>query len=169
LCVNEVVRGKTGPAPVFRLGHIVLGVLDIEKSIRFYQRYFGMRVSDFLFVDAVDTRPFQAFLRFDKGSVPCDHLSLALVEAPILGLIHSAFEVSDFDAVGSGGDSLWKRGGQHAWAIGRHTLGSNIFDYWRDPGGDLFEHFCDMDQFDASIPVGNRLLHHDSHHQWGWR
>ncbi|MFQ3200302.1 MAG: catechol 2,3-dioxygenase-like lactoylglutathione lyase family enzyme [Zhongshania sp.] len=165
--VNSVVSPRFGPAPVYRLGHVVLGVRDIEKSISFYQQNFGMRVSDFLFLNKDDTRPFQAFLRFDNGLLPCDHHSLALVEAPVLGLLHSAFEVLDFDAVATGGDYLQRRGHEHVWGIGRHTLGSNIFDYWRDPGGDLFEHFCDVDQFDARMSAGYHLLHKDSHHQWG--
>lgn len=165
--LNSVVPPRAGPAPVYRLGHVVLGVRDIEKSISFYQQYFGMRVSDFLFLSKDDTRPFQAFLRFDNGLLPCDHHSLALVEAPVLGLLHSAFEVLDFDAVAAGGHYLRRRGHKHVWGIGRHTLGSNIFDYWRDPGGDLFEHFCDVDQFDARMSAGYHLLHRDSHHQWG--
>ena len=30
--------------------------------------------------------------------------------------------------------------------LGRHYLGSNVFWYLRDPAGNMFELFCDMDQ-----------------------
>ena len=30
---------------------------------------------------------------------------------------------------------LAARGYPHAWGVGRHILGSQIFDYWRDPFG----------------------------------
>ena len=48
---------------------------------------------------------------------------------------HSSFEVVDADAVGMGQRVLLKRGWRHAWGIGRHILGSQIFDYWEDPWG----------------------------------
>jgi hypothetical protein len=38
----------------------------------------------------------------------------------------------------------------HDWGVGRHFLGSQIFDYWRDPFGHAVEHWTDGDQLDAA-------------------
>ena len=34
---------------------------------------------------------------------------------------------------------------EHHAGIGRHVLGSQVFDYWRDPWGHVVEHFTDGD------------------------
>jgi len=149
------------------LTHTVLSVRDLQASVRFYQHTLGMRVSDFLFLAPEDTVPFQVFMRFDRGPDPSDHHSLALLAGPMLGHVHSAFEVPDLDAVVTGGQYLKKTGWKRSWGIGRHLLGSNLFDYWRDDVGDLFEHSADIDQFDHHMHAGYHLMHRDAHHQWG--
>ena len=67
---------------------------------------------------------------------------------------HSAYEVVDADAVGMGQRVLRESGWTHAWGIGRHILGSQIFDYWQDPWGDKHEHYCDGDLFTADAADG---------------
>ena len=57
------------------------------------------------------------------------------------------------DEVGMGGQMLQEAGFRRAWGIGRHILGSQIFDYWFGPDGRKFEHFADGDLFDASRPT----------------
>ena len=37
-----------------------------------------------------------------------------------------------------------------AWGVGRHILGSQIFDYWKDPWGHELEHWTDGDLFNAA-------------------
>ena len=37
-----------------------------------------------------------------------------------------------------------------AWGIGRHVIGSQIFDYWRDPWGRIHEHWTDSDMVNAN-------------------
>ena len=69
-------------------------------------------------------------------------------------LNHCAFEVCDLDDVWLGHEALAAKGYRHHWGIGRHTLGSQIFDYWRDPWGHVHEHFTDGDLLDASHPTG---------------
>ena len=32
------------------------------------------------------------------------------------------------------------------WGLGRHTVGSNLFTYVRDPWGSWIEYYADMDQ-----------------------
>ena len=40
----------------------------------------------------------------------------------------------------------------HEWGVGRHLLGSQMYDYWRDTHGFTHEHWTDGDLLDASIP-----------------
>ena len=51
--------------------------------------------------------------------------------------------------------------------MGRHLLGSEIFDYWRDPWGLKHEHYADGDLFDASQPAGYHKLDREGLYQWG--
>ncbi len=62
---------------------------------------------------------------------------------------HSAYEVIDLDALGQGQQVLRAAGHSHMWGIGRHLLGSQLFDYWRDPDGFELEHYADGDLFTA--------------------
>ncbi|MFV7789142.1 hypothetical protein, partial [Enterococcus faecium] len=73
----------------------------------------------------------------------------------------------DFDAVQIGGEWLEARGHRREWGIGRHILGSQIFDYWRDPDGNMIEHYTDSDVFDASVPSERHPAGPDTLFQWG--
>ena len=86
-----------------------------------------------------------------RGAAPTDHHTLFLIQAPSgPGFNHAAFEVADFDDLMAGHQQL-KDAGRHAeWGVGRHILGSQIFDYWRDPWGHTLEHWTDGDLFTAA-------------------
>jgi hypothetical protein len=43
---------------------------------------------------------------------------------------HSSFEVNDFDTQLLGHDWLREKGWTNSWGVGRHLLGSQVFDYW---------------------------------------
>jgi hypothetical protein len=62
---------------------------------------------------------------------------------------------------------LREKGWTHAWGIGRHILGSQIFDYWQDPWGDKHEHYCDGDLFTADAPAGVHAVSREAMAQWG--
>ena len=104
-----------------------------------------------------------------RGSVPTDHHTLALLLGPVAGYAHSAYQVTDFDAVAAGGEYLLEKGYHRAWGIGRHTLGSQIFDYWADPDKIYVEHFTDGDLFDNTLEAGWEPLTASSLAQWGPR
>ena len=44
-----------------------------------------------------------------------------------------------------GHDHLKQAGYAHHTGVGRHILGSQVFDYWKDPWGHVVEHFTDGD------------------------
>ena len=51
-----------------------------------------------------------------------------------------------------GHEHLEKKGYQHMWGIGRHLIGSQLFDYWADPWGRVHEHWADTDVLNARTP-----------------
>jgi hypothetical protein len=81
--------------------------------------------------------------------------------------VHSAYQVSDIDAMAAGGEYLKDLGYQRSWGIGRHIQGSQIFDYWRDTDGFLVEHFTDGDMFDSTLEPGWAPFTASGLAQWG--
>jgi catechol 2,3-dioxygenase-like lactoylglutathione lyase family enzyme len=161
-------RIPTWPAHVLRLGHVVLAVSDFRRSERWYKDRFGLVTSD-----AVEAAPgvvIGAFLRADRGDVPCDHHTLFLLQAPMPPqFMHAAFEVVDLDDLMAGHAHLAERGRDAAWGVGRHIAGSQVFDYWRDPWGHEVEHWTDGDQLVTSD--GGRTITVDQLMgvQWGMK
>jgi catechol 2,3-dioxygenase-like lactoylglutathione lyase family enzyme len=165
---NGTQRPARQAAQIQRLGHVVLGTTRFSASLGWYLDNLGMIVSDFLYLDGQRERgPSMAFIRCDQGSVPCDHHTLAVALQPQTGYLHSAYQLTDLDEVAAGGEFLRDRGYQHAWGIGRHIQGSQIFDYWRDPDRLMFEHYTDGDVFDCSIEPGWAPMSVSGLAQWG--
>ena len=134
--VNATQRPARRPAEIQRLGHVVLGTTRFRAALDWYLDTLGLIVSDFLYLDGQrDRGPAMAFIRCDLGSVPADHHTLAMALQPHTGYVHSAYELTDLDEVAASGEYLRERGYRHAWGLGRHIQGSQIFDYWRDPDG----------------------------------
>ena len=139
-------RIKAGPAHVARLGHCVLNVSDFRASEQWYKARFGFITSDEIAL--APEFSIGAFLRCDLGERPTDHHTLFLIQSPNgPGFNHAAFEVADLDDLMAGHERLKASGRTAEWGIGRHILGSQIFDYWRDPWGHTLEHWTDGDLF----------------------
>ena len=81
--------------------------------------------------------------------------------------MHTAYETFDLDTIGQGNQYLRSKNRKHFWGIGRHILGSQIFDYWKDPFGDELEHYADGDVFDASYPTKYNPFDQGSLWSWG--
>jgi catechol 2,3-dioxygenase-like lactoylglutathione lyase family enzyme len=164
--LSAVKRLEAAPAHVERLGHVVLGVADFVRSEAWYKAHFGLLTSDEIVTE--EGARMGAFLRLDLGDEPTDHHSLFLAEtAGRPGFRHAAFEVRDMDDLMVGHDHLKARGREAAWGIGRHILGSQVFDYWLDPWGHMLEHWTDGDLLiarDRPNIAGKRDLHDV---QWG--
>jgi glyoxalase/bleomycin resistance protein/dioxygenase superfamily protein len=166
--INTGQRPARVPARVQRLGHLVLQTTKYLETLNWYLDNLGMVVSDFLFFPGQRQRgPTMSFVRCDRGSMPADHHTLALALGPANRYVHSAYQVSDLDALAAGGEYLQERGYFRSWGIGRHIQGSQIFDYWRDPDGFLVEHFADGDRFDNSVEPGWAPLRASGLAQWG--
>jgi catechol 2,3-dioxygenase-like lactoylglutathione lyase family enzyme len=164
--VGALQRVEPGPSQVKRFGHAALKTPDLARLSNWYRGHLGLLVSDDVFVEGPD-KPLGRFLRCDRGAQGVDHHSLLLLEAGEVKLGHAAWEVADFDDLMVGHDHLDQAGAyRHYWGIGRHVLGGQIFDYWKDPLGFTVEHWTDSDLLPASAPPASHdILNALS--QWG--
>jgi hypothetical protein len=166
--VNATQRPSREPTKVQRLGHVVLQTTKYLGTLNWYLDNLGMIVSDFLYYPGQrDRGPTMSFIRCDRGTTPADHHTLALALGPANRYVHSAFQVSDLDALAAGGEYLRDRGYFRSWGIGRHIQGSQLFDYWRDPDGFMVEHFADGDMFDSTLEPGWAPFTASGLAQWG--
>ena len=125
---------RTGPVRPRKLGHVVLGSVDVEASEKFFIQGIGFKVSDRV-PDAA------SFLRCSA-----DHHNLLVQAAPIPFLHHTSWQVDDVDEVGRGASAMLAADpGRHVWGLGRHHVGSNFFWYLRDPAGNFSEYYSDLD------------------------
>lgn len=164
--LRRTVRLDPAPAHVRRIGHAVLRVRDFRVSERWYKERFGFLTSDE--VEAARDVPLGAFMRCDRGDLPADHHTLFLAQMPGgPGLLHAAFEVANLDDLMLGHQHLKARGRTPAWGVGRHIMGSQIFDYWKDPFGNELEHWTDGDLFTAADPPQKQPMSALLAVQWG--
>jgi hypothetical protein len=107
-------------------------------------------------------------MRCDRGDNLADHHTLFLAQLPgKLGLLHAAFEVANLDDLMLGHRHLKTRKWKPAWGVGRHIMGSQIFDYWKDPFGNELEHWTDGDLFTAADPPQKMPMSALLAVQWG--
>nr|WP_321440667.1 VOC family protein [uncultured Hyphomonas sp.] len=164
--LRKTIRLAQGPSHILRLGHCVLNVSDFRKSEAWYKERFG-----FLTSDEIEMAPgvaMGAFMRCDRGDQPTDHHTLFLAQLPQpTGYMHAAFEVAHFDDLMLGHAHLKSKDRDQAWGVGRHIMGSQIFDYWRDPWGHELEHWTDGDLFTAADPPNKMPFTDLLAVQWG--
>jgi catechol 2,3-dioxygenase-like lactoylglutathione lyase family enzyme len=163
--VGTLQRVQAGPSQVKRCGHAAIKTADLDALWRWYHGHLGLLVSDDMYLEGPE-RPLGRFARCDRGDLPADHHALLLLETGEAKLGHVAWEVADFDDLMVGHDHLAATGVRHYWGIGRHVLGGQIFDYWKDPLGFTVEHWTDSDLLDAAAPPGSHHLL-ESGSQWG--
>src|SRR2546423_43329 len=77
-----------------------------------------------------------------------------------------SYEAADIDDIMIGHEVMKAKGYEHFWGIGRHSLGSQVFDYWGDPWGRVHEHWADTDVLNASVPP-NLIGRHELNGPWG--
>lgn len=163
---RAAIRLTPAPAHVRRIGHAVLKVRDFRTSEAWYKQRFGFLTSDE--VEAAKNVPLGAFMRCDRGDRPSDHHTIFLAQLPgELGLLHAAFEVEGLDDLMLGHEYLKRKQREAAWGVGRHIMGSQIFDYWKDPFGNELEHWTDGDLFTAADPPNTQTMQALLAVQWG--
>ena len=150
---GELFRLTPGPAHVKRIGHGVVATPNFPTMLRWYRETLGLICSDDIF-DGDKTNIVGSFNRCDRGDTYVDHHAFFLIKGEKKGLNHLSYEVADIDDVMIGHERMRAKGYEHFWGIGRHQLGSQVFDYWGDPWGRVHEHWTDTDVLNASTPAG---------------
>lgn len=162
--VNRVRRSAMRPRAVtavprpLRLGHILVFTPDVPASVDFVTNVLGMGLADHA----------QDVIAFCCARRNSDHHVLAFAKSPGVGFHHGSFEVCDPDEVGRAGEALAAISGRGQWGFGRHTIGSNFFQYIQDPWGSWFEYYSDMDYIeDHALWTATNYEMEDSLANWG--
>jgi catechol 2,3-dioxygenase-like lactoylglutathione lyase family enzyme len=141
-----------------RMSHVLLFTPSVSRSVEFYARALGLRVSD-------RSGNIVAFMHAPHG---CDHHLLAFAGSSGRGWHHSSWDVADVDQVGLGAAQMAAAGYVEGWGTGRHVLGSNYFHYVRDPWGSFAEYSAQIDYIDAGVEwLGQDHNPEDSLYLWG--
>ncbi|KAF2758596.1 hypothetical protein EJ05DRAFT_500117 [Pseudovirgaria hyperparasitica] len=169
-------RFTLGPAEVHKLGHFGLCVTDFAAQADFYLRTFNLVPTDFLYADLraledredvalpkpEDRKDVALFAHIDRGSTYVDHHTFFMTDSATSHVHHCSFEVHDFDSQNLGHEWLAQEGYESVWGVGRHVLGSQIFDYWWDTTGNMIEHYTDGDLVNEDTPIGWALARGDT-------
>ncbi len=138
------------PFRLNKIGHVVLMVTDLRRSVEFYTGVLGFRVSDVYPETMMKGR--MVFMR-----CAADHHGVALVGAAPAGfsgtssrheLHHMAFEVSTLDEVFAARDYLRRQGVKIEFE-GRRRAGCQVAVEFRDPDGHWLEIYWGLDQVGA--------------------
>ena len=150
-------RFKPGPAPVHRWGHYGLTYTEGQYQTMFdwYTTNLALTPSDIIYLE---DKPVTAFFHVDRGLHYTDHHAFFFKgakagDAP--SVAHAAFEVHDFEIQQLGHQFLADQGHSLCWGVGRHVLGSQIFDYWFDPHKFVVEHYADGDLVNSETKVSH--------------
>lgn len=133
---------------VHKLGHYGFVTAKFDEDVHFYTSNFNFVPSDILHMPGNAEIDVLVFLHLDLGKDFSDHHTLFLQRGPPgegSHVHHCSFEVEDFDTQLLGHEWLLEKGYKPVWGVGRHILGSQIFDYWKDTSGFIIEHYADGD------------------------
>jgi Glyoxalase/Bleomycin resistance protein/Dioxygenase superfamily len=164
---GELMRLPRGPSQVKRIAHAVIMAQQATEKIKWYREMFGFVLTDEVYAGPKDNVIF-SFNRCDRGETYVDHHTLLCIEGPKVGLNHISFEVQNFDDVMLGHEHLQEANKyKHVWGIGRHVLGSQIFDYWQDPWNRVHEHWTDTDMLNIHYKSKRVAAEEGLNSQWG--
>jgi catechol 2,3-dioxygenase-like lactoylglutathione lyase family enzyme len=141
--LKSYTRKDGTPFRIQKIGHVVLNVTDMDRSVKFYTEVLGMKVSDVYKEDMMPGG--MVFMRFSA-----DHHGVALVggmphESKSVELNHFAFEVGTLDEVLRAAQHLHKHKVQVDFE-GRRRAGVQIAVEFRDPDGHRLEIYWGLDQ-----------------------
>ncbi|EIT83398.1 hypothetical protein AO1008_00396 [Aspergillus oryzae 100-8] len=157
-----------GPAAVHKLGHFGLCTGKFEELVHFYTTTFNIVPTDFLYVEKDGRRKNVAlFAHIDRGDDYVDHHSFFMSTNASSHVHHCSFEVHDFDTQKLGHQWLTDEKYKSVWGVGRHILGSQIFDYWWDTTGNMIENYTDGDLVNNQTPIGYGPAGDESLAVWG--
>jgi catechol 2,3-dioxygenase-like lactoylglutathione lyase family enzyme len=150
-----------GPAQVQRIAHTAYMTSDLAGTIEWYQRTLGVIPTDEL-VLAHSGKVIGQFDRVDLGDQLVDHHVIFFLAGERNGMHHVSYEVEGVDDIFFGYDYMTARSHDHVRGIGRHALGSQIFNYWMSPYDQMHEHWKSQERMNANsafnrIQIGEGL------------
>lgn len=152
-----------GPARVCRIAHTATMTPDPRTTIDWYKQNLGLLLTDELYVETPDNLLGQ-FLRVDRGDEPVDHHVIFVLRGGKAGMHHVSYEVEGVDDIFFGLHAMEGGSHDHVRGIGRHALGSQIFNYWMSPFGQMHEHWHSSEKMNAesgsnSVKIGSGMAH----------
>lgn len=134
---------RPSPVRIKRLGHVVIQVRNLERSVRFYTEVLNFRVSD----DASSGGVFLTAIgdHHTIGLFPSDGDNAEIPSKGAVRLHHFAMQVETLDELFEIRAYLQERGVTFVWE-GRRAMGGHTSVEFLDPDGYHLELFCDMDQ-----------------------
>jgi catechol 2,3-dioxygenase-like lactoylglutathione lyase family enzyme len=151
---RSLMRGPDGvsrtltPARVERIAHTAYRAPKLAEAIAWYQQNLGLLPTDEL-ISAGSGNMIGQFNRVDMGQVPVDHHVVFLMGGTQAGMHHVSYQVEGVDDIFFGYDHMIQHGHDHVRGIGRHALGSQIFNYWMSPFGQMHEHWISQERMNA--------------------
>jgi hypothetical protein len=164
---GDLMRLPKGPSRVKRTAHAVMGTPKVKETVNWFRHHLGFICSDDVYAGSKDNL-IGSFNRCDRGDTFVDHHVFFAINHDTAGLNHISFEVQDMDDVFMGHQHMRQVGKyEHMWGIGRHLLGSQVYDYWSDPWRRVHDHWADSDRL--NIKNGSNLLSAEEAlvSQWG--
>ena len=164
---GEMMRLPKGASRVKRIGHGVMGTPKVKETVNWFRQNLGFVCSDDVYAGDKENL-IGSFNRCDAGDAFVDHHVFFAIHNERAGLNHISFEVQDIDDVFMGHHFLRDTEKyEHMWGIGRHLLGSQVYDYWSDPWGRVHEHWADSDRL--NLQNGSNLVSAEEAlvSQWG--
>ena len=164
---GELMRLERGASQVKRAAHAVIMTPNAAEKVKWYREMFGLVCSDEVYAGAKD-HIIASFNRCDQGETYVDHHVFLCIEGPKSGINHLSFESQNIDDVMLGHEHLVKQNKyKHVWGIGRHVLGSQVYDYWQDPWGRVHEHWSDSDMLNIHAKTNLLPAEEGLNSQWG--
>ncbi|GGG26848.1 oxidoreductase [Rhodococcoides trifolii] len=145
-----------------RLSHVVLNSPQPEKTVAWYEKHLGFRLSDTL--DHPHLGGLMYFLRCGP-----QHHSMAVSRCPHTSLNHISFEMRGLDEYMFATGRLMRAEIPKIWGPGRHAAGDNTFSYFRDPNGNIMEYTTELLQLDEDTwhPSIYDTADPETSDQWG--
>jgi catechol 2,3-dioxygenase-like lactoylglutathione lyase family enzyme len=152
-----------GPPRVERIAHTAYMMTNLAEGLEWYQRTLGVIPTDELYIGERGNMLGQ-FDRVDLGDTPVDHHVIFLLRGKRTGMHHVSYQMEGIDDIFFGHDYMKQRSHDHVRGIGRHALGSQIFDYWMSPFDQMHEHWISQERMNASsrfnyIQIGEGMSH----------
>ena len=123
------------------LGHMLIFTADYEKAEAYYERTLGLRTTD-------RAAGKVSFMGAGEGVI--NHHCFGLINSTHRGFQHASFSMESMDEIGARTMGMIDQGYRDGFGPGRHSVSSNLFQYFRDPWGSWAEYYSDMDLIDDS-------------------